>query len=401
MGYSNVTPNYKLPQYIASDRPSYLGDWNEAMGIIDSGMEENKEGLTATNTTVANMKVYVDNKVTESKDYVDNQITAMNVKVNNTYTKAEADSKFVPIFNGGLCVVAGDSITLGTGTSNPSTDAWPVKLAAKRNLNVKNYAQNNAGFVAAGTGTPSRNFIQQLQAAAADATFSNDDVKLVIVAGGINDVSQVSSLESNAVACLNYAKNTFTNAQVWCVPVIAGKAPLPTLNGGNRWECVPPIINACDATGVNKIVGGWCWMIGQSQFASDDIHPNTAGAAKIADYINSGLNHNNTFPSYKGEATAQNGTSVGNVVVTSTNGVVSISGNFNLSQDVAQYKPVFLLPEWCTVAAATMISFYNNNKIIFGYIPAGKHQLDVFGVTYADNDPYCYLQATSFNMGLQ
>ena len=41
MGYSEHTANYNLPQYIGGDRPSYLGDWNEAMGIIDVGMKDN------------------------------------------------------------------------------------------------------------------------------------------------------------------------------------------------------------------------------------------------------------------------------------------------------------------------------------------------------------------------
>lgn len=35
MSYSEETPNYKLPLYLADDRPSYLGDWNETMNKID------------------------------------------------------------------------------------------------------------------------------------------------------------------------------------------------------------------------------------------------------------------------------------------------------------------------------------------------------------------------------
>lgn len=400
MGYSEQTPNYHLPQYIGGDRPSYLGDWNQGMGIIDGAMHNNAVEIEANKTAVANMKTYVDNSVDDLTESVDSKLQTVDTKLANVYTKPESDSKFIHKINGGICVAVGDSITLGTGTSVPSTDAWPIKLAAKRNFELYNYAQNNAGFSAPGSGTPSRTFIQQLQAAAADTSFSNEAVKIVIIAGGINDAAYISTIESNARSCFAYAKTTFTNAEIWCIPVIAGKAPLATLQGGNRWECVPPIISAINSEGVNAIEGAWTWMIGQSQWANDDIHPNTAGAVVIADYVNSGLNHNPVYPSYKGAATPQNGTSTGNVICVSNNGVVSISGNFNVANDVAAYKPLMLLPEWCRVAAATGVVFHNNNKIQFGYIPAGKNQIDTFGFTYSGSDPYCYIQTCSFQMGL-
>ena len=36
MSYTNSTPNLHLPQYIATDKPTYLGDWNASMQTIDS-----------------------------------------------------------------------------------------------------------------------------------------------------------------------------------------------------------------------------------------------------------------------------------------------------------------------------------------------------------------------------
>ena len=41
MSYSTSTPNYKLPLFIASDKPSWLGDWNDAMTAIDNGIAAN------------------------------------------------------------------------------------------------------------------------------------------------------------------------------------------------------------------------------------------------------------------------------------------------------------------------------------------------------------------------
>ena len=44
MSSTNTTPNYGLPQYIPTDKPTYLGDFNKAMLDIDTNMKsiENK-----------------------------------------------------------------------------------------------------------------------------------------------------------------------------------------------------------------------------------------------------------------------------------------------------------------------------------------------------------------------
>lgn len=55
MGYSQKTDNYELPQYLADDRPSYLGDWNEAMSKLDTGMNDNKKDITDVDNKVFNV----------------------------------------------------------------------------------------------------------------------------------------------------------------------------------------------------------------------------------------------------------------------------------------------------------------------------------------------------------
>ena len=60
MGYTNSTTNYHLPQFIGTDKPSWLGDVNSAMNAIDTQMKVNADDIdslesrmTATET-VAN-----------------------------------------------------------------------------------------------------------------------------------------------------------------------------------------------------------------------------------------------------------------------------------------------------------------------------------------------------------
>lgn len=49
MSFTNKTPNYNLPQWLGTDKPSYLVDFNNAFSGIDTGMKNNKD--TADNAS--------------------------------------------------------------------------------------------------------------------------------------------------------------------------------------------------------------------------------------------------------------------------------------------------------------------------------------------------------------
>lgn len=50
---TNKTTNYELPQFIGTDKPTWLGDFNEAMADIDAGMHENASDISAMASDVA------------------------------------------------------------------------------------------------------------------------------------------------------------------------------------------------------------------------------------------------------------------------------------------------------------------------------------------------------------
>lgn len=43
MSFSNHTPNYNLPQYVGTDKPTFLGDFNNAMSTIDTALHNNEQ----------------------------------------------------------------------------------------------------------------------------------------------------------------------------------------------------------------------------------------------------------------------------------------------------------------------------------------------------------------------
>lgn len=68
MASTNKTTNYSLPQWIGSDKPTYLGDFNDAFSKIDTQMKSNNDTATAANTKANSAIEYtkepLDNKVT-------------------------------------------------------------------------------------------------------------------------------------------------------------------------------------------------------------------------------------------------------------------------------------------------------------------------------------------------
>lgn len=50
---TNKTTNYDLPQFVGTDKPTWLGDFNEAMSAIDAGMHENATDISSMESDVA------------------------------------------------------------------------------------------------------------------------------------------------------------------------------------------------------------------------------------------------------------------------------------------------------------------------------------------------------------
>lgn len=72
--HTNQTANYDLPQFVGTDKPTWLGDFNEAMADIDTGMHENA-------TAISNMQTDVTN-ATQTASRASQDVTALTTTVN-------------------------------------------------------------------------------------------------------------------------------------------------------------------------------------------------------------------------------------------------------------------------------------------------------------------------------
>jgi hypothetical protein len=53
-GHTNSTENYELPQFVGTDKPTWLGDINTAMSTIDTAMGTNSSNISSLGTRVTN-----------------------------------------------------------------------------------------------------------------------------------------------------------------------------------------------------------------------------------------------------------------------------------------------------------------------------------------------------------
>ena len=104
MSHTNSTTNYNLPQFVSSDKPTWLNDVNGAMSAIDTQMKANADSATSASTsattannaigTLANLTTTAKTDLVSAINEVDsNADTASGVASNAITTANTANTK--------------------------------------------------------------------------------------------------------------------------------------------------------------------------------------------------------------------------------------------------------------------------------------------------------------------
>lgn len=87
MGSTNKTTGYELPQWIGTDKPTFLGDLNDAFLKIDNGMVANKGDATSAVATAGAAKQTADNATTKVTELTQT-VATLNTSVEASDAKA-------------------------------------------------------------------------------------------------------------------------------------------------------------------------------------------------------------------------------------------------------------------------------------------------------------------------
>lgn len=86
MSSTNKTPNYKLSQYIGTDKPTYLGDYNGDMSKIDNQLKENADSASNA-ASAAGAAQAVAEKASQSVQSLNDSVTANSADIASLKTK--------------------------------------------------------------------------------------------------------------------------------------------------------------------------------------------------------------------------------------------------------------------------------------------------------------------------
>lgn len=158
MSHTNSTTNYNLPQFVGTDKPTWLNDVNGAFSAIDTQMKTNADSATSANTsatTATNNIGSLTNLQTTDKTSLVNAVNEINTKVgtatntaNSAVASAEQAQTDVNSANTAIQALA-DYINLNTFTNYNQTSQF-TRVSGTGNATFANIyvAKNSAGTLA-------------------------------------------------------------------------------------------------------------------------------------------------------------------------------------------------------------------------------------------------------------
>lgn len=212
MPYTNQTPNYGLPQYISTDKPTYLGDMNGAYSKVDTQMKANADAAAATQNSV---------------NLLSARVQANETSIADRYTKAETAERFTsrPSLgrNGNFRQPVnqrGATSYTGGGTGVYSIDGW--KLTPAGNYNVTTRTLSAASYTARACG------IYQFCELSRGNLAVGDTISVTLSVGGQVYTASMPLADRDAYSNFSDVPAGFSNDDFEIVPV-AYSTSHPTL----------------------------------------------------------------------------------------------------------------------------------------------------------------------------
>lgn len=135
MSFTNHTPNYNLPQYVGTDKPTFLGDFNNAMTAIDTALHNNAQNageglselqqaqaaLTETQETLTEVQTEVANVSGIAATVNQNVQQALSASNDATTAANSATSQIQPAVTGANQASAGAQAAQQVANGNIAT----------------------------------------------------------------------------------------------------------------------------------------------------------------------------------------------------------------------------------------------------------------------------------------
>lgn len=366
-----------------------------------NGKAENT-ALTSLQGTVSSLSDTVDGKANTADVYTRSQADARYTKQGGySGTAQQLDQRIQaletqPEDQLPICLCIGDSYANSSGSVNPDgTDAtkWPTQLRniIGNNYQVKNYSVTGAGFNVSG-----KTFTNQINNAYSASAIDNDNVAIIIIGGGRNDIGTTPQMESYADATFSDARAKFPKARIISVPMLWHNAGMD-MYGRQK---AAGVAQAAAKNGVENVDWAWTWNIGNdSNFPNGDIHPNANGAKVIASYMAAAIRGTYTGRYEAATLSSTSGHVRSNIVA--SGGMVFATLWGEDASTNAELQAGLTFPSWARVAAGSSPNQFrtwgagltNSGSVISGWLlsgvdssTSGAPRITYFGNTAGGNN---------------
>lgn len=345
--------------------------------------------LTALNANTVSDATNLKNKI----DNTENKTNANETSINNIITKENTNYKHI--------LAIGDSITHGTGTTDPEQESWIKQLTQlTQTTQLTNLAQNNAGFTTPGHDTVPRTFPQQLEYAKSQ----NLNPDCIIIAGGINDAwsGDPNTIEQQVHQTIQYAITNWPNATIYYIP-----APIARTLGFNaakqkNLQILNNLINGALGLRVKTLKYAWEWLCTYENISNDGIHPNAQGAQILAKSAYQAMQGTTVRANLKAQLIQTVGDEMfinNNLWVAVNNGFCQISGEIGVNKTLPAFSKIFQLPqgfEYHGILSGILSNAQQVNNI---YYPSNNADRDVNTMQSLPSQTTIYVN-TSWQIGV-
>lgn len=318
-----------------------------------NGKAENT-ALTALQGTVSTLSDTVDGKANTTDVYTKSQADVTFTKQGGYAGTAQQLSQRIQALESHsedqlpICLCIGDSYANSSSSVDPDgTNAtkWPTQLRTiiGNDYHVKNYSITGAGFNVSGN-----TFTDQINNAYSDSAIDNDNVAIIIIGGGRNDIGTTEQMESYADATFSNARSKFPKARIISVPMLWHNVGMD-MYGRQK---AAGVARAAAKNGVENVDWAWTWNIGNdSNFPSGDIHPNANGSKIIASYMASAIRGTYTGRYEAATLAASSGHVFSNIVASGGMIFATLWGDDATTN--AELKAGIKFPSWARSAGGT------------------------------------------------
>lgn len=153
---TNKTANYELPQFVGTDKPTWLGDFNSAMSAIDTGMHENASDISAmesdvaTATSTASQASQAVSSLTSTVNTLSTNVQSATTTANNASSTASSALNTANTANGKADTNASAISSLDGRVTQNEADIANINLTVFETITTSDITQTGNGTIGSG-----------------------------------------------------------------------------------------------------------------------------------------------------------------------------------------------------------------------------------------------------------